>query len=905
MKTRSALPVATLLFVCLSIGAVAQPLTITTLAGQTGGAVDGPGDVALLHSPMDIAADADGNLYVTDYQNSTIRKISPTGLVTTLAGLGYASGSQNGTGVEARFGSLHGIAIDSGGNLYVADSNSSTIRKVTQSGVVTTLAGLAGSQGSIDGTGTDARFFIPKGLAIDHYGNVYVSQGNHIIRKITADGVVTTIAGLAGVSGNADGNGSEARFSWLDGIEIDADGNLYVADTGNDSIRKITPAGVVTTFVTSIDARGLAFDASGNLYASGYRIIYKITPAGDVTTFATGFGEGRGFVVIDDVIYIPDSSMIRRVTPDGTVTTLAGRPGGAGFTDATGRDARFYWPYGIAADVNGNLFIADRINQNIRKITPAGEVTTFAGPTSGYTSIFNHPRGVAVDDDGFVFVADTDNHTIRKISPAGVVETFAGMQGIAGSSDGTGALFNMPAGLAYRDGILYVADMNNHTIRTITASGEVSTFAGLAQNSGSADGTGSMARFNQPEGVAVDASGNVYVADTHNHTIRKITPDREVTTFAGLAQWSGPRTDGTGSAARFNQPKGIAFDTAGNLYIGDTGYFAVRKITPDGVVTTVAGGTRGTADGTGSAARFSSLAGVAVGSEGRVYIADMANYSIRVGTPALADTATIDAIDGPLFVPRQLDTAPQTATEWNWSVIRRPAGSSNDFSSASIRNPTFVPDAGGLFTFQLVATNAPFSSITTVDLTVPVPVVPDSPANFFATARSSTSIHLQWTPVSGATQYDIFRSSVGGEFVLLDSTPNVTFTDATASPDSAYLYKVRAVVDNVPSSFSAVDFATTIVINNEQLIGTRATADHLLDLRVAVNAMRAAGGLGPGSFPTNVAPGSPIRASAIYELRFAADSGRAALGLSPIGYAEPTLTHLRAYHVTQLRLAVE
>jgi sugar lactone lactonase YvrE len=594
-----------------------------------------------------------------------------------------------------------------------------------------------------------------------------------------------------------------------------------------------------------------------------------------------------------------------------------------GDADGTGSDARFWWPNGIGVDGSGSVFVADRVTSTIRKISPAAAVTTFAGATFGEASTdgvgtaarFRRPRGLAAGNDGFIYVADTENSTIRKISPTGTVTTLAGLAQITGSTDGTGsaARFNQPNGVAVDgNGFLYVADTENSTIRKITPAGTVTTLAGSALNPGSANGNGSAARFNRPDGVAVDAAGNVYVTDTDNNTIRKITPAGDVTTLAGQAGTFG-NTDGTGSAARFNSPEGIATDAAGNLYVSNAAS-NIRKITPGGVVTTMAGVAAkfGSADGTGTAARFSFPVGVAVGSDGRIYIADTGNYSVRLALPALPDAATIDVSNGSLFVPRQLDTAPQTATQWTWSVVRRPAGSTNDFSTASIRNPTFVPDVAGLFTFRLLATAASVSSITIVDLDVPAPPPVDlgPPTAFSAIATRVTQVMLTWAPVSGATYYEIFRSSNGGPFVLHNSCPDASCSDAVVVSDTTYLYKVRAMDEGGPSSFSAVDAATTTSFTDHPLgVGIVIKASHLLELRVAVNAMRAAAGLASAALASPVASGSVIQADAIAELRAAADQARAAIGLAPMNYVDATLvpqvTSMKVAHVAQLREAVE
>ncbi len=308
--------------------------------------------------------------------------------------------------------------------------------------------------------------------------------------------------------------------------------------------------------------------------------------------------------------------------PAWVVTTLAGS-GTSGSTDGTGTSARFNSPGGMAVDDAGNIYVADTNNHTIRKITPAGGVTTLAGSAgsagsadgTGTAAQFSSPSGVAVDGTGNVNVADTNNHTIRQITPAGVVSTLAG-SGTSGNMDGTGtgAQFSSPSGVAVdSSGNVYVTDKGNNTIRMITPTGVVSTLAGLAGSPGSTDGTGSAAQFNSPVGVAVDDAGNVYVADTGNDTIRKITPAGVVSTLAGSAGFAGS-ADGTGGAARFNSPGGVALDDAGNVYVADTGNDTIRKITPAGVVTTLAGaaGSLGSADGTGGAARFNGPTGLAV-----------------------------------------------------------------------------------------------------------------------------------------------------------------------------------------------------------------------------------------------------------------------------------------------------
>jgi sugar lactone lactonase YvrE len=551
---------------------------VTTLVGSAGlyGNSDGIGAAARFGFPRGLALDGAGSLYVAD--NYTIRKVElANGLVTTLAGTAGVSGSIDGVGATARFGFPEGLAADGAGNLYVADANSSTIRKVVvSSGLVTTLVGSAGSSGSTDGTGAAARFALPRGLALDSMGNLYVADGNHTIRKVVVSSrVVTTVAGLAGTSGSTDGTGSNARFYSPQKISLDAAGNLYVSDSNNHTIRKVVvSSGVVTTLIGQAGMNGSTDGTFANARLNSPE-----------ATALDGAGN----------LYVTDSSnfTIRRaVLAAGVVTTLAGTAIMSGSSDGTRSVARFNEPQGVAADAAGNLYITDALNHTIRKVVAStGVVTTLAGTAgmsggsdgSGASARFYVPYGVAVDGGSNLYIADTGNHTIRKLVLAtGAVTTIAGTAGMIGNSDGVGAAarFFFPFGIAADStGTLYIADRTNHAIRKLVlASGQVTTLAGSPGISGISNGNGSMARFNGPQGVTLDAAGNLYVADTANHMIRKVVvATSAVTTVAGAAGISGS-TDGIGSVARFFSPYGVAVSAADTLYVADSQNSTIRKI---------------------------------------------------------------------------------------------------------------------------------------------------------------------------------------------------------------------------------------------------------------------------------------------------------------------------------------
>ena len=583
--------------------------TMRTIAGfGADRAADAP-PLPGFEEPAGIAVDAQGNLYVSDSGDHRIRRIAPDGSVTTVAG-DRRDGHQDGTGAAARFAGAKALAVDRQGVIYVADTGNHRIRRITPSGDVSTLAG-SGSEGDTDGPAATARFASPRGIAIDDAGVVYVADtDNHRIRRIR-DGMVSTLAGSR--EGFADGTGTSARFAEPHSIAVDGRGNLYVADTDNHRIRRISADGQVSTLAGT----GVAGHEDG--------------PASRATFEAPA----AVAVGADGVVYVATAVQVRAVSTDGTVRTLAGKDGW-GFADGSAAQARFAGLTGLTVGPAGTLYVADSGNRRIRSITAAGQVNSVAGPGhEGYSdglaasARFARPTGVALNPQGDIYIADTDNHRIRRIGADGKVSTVAGngrwddTDGVAGAAG-----FASPAALAFDSmGNLYIADSGNHRIRKLAAGGQVSTVAG-GEEDGYVDGPAGRARFSHPTGLAFDSSGQLWVSDTGNNCIRIIGRDGNVRTIAGAPE-SGDR-DGKGAAARFASPTGITADGANGVYVVDTDNHRIRRVSAGGEVTTVAGsGSEGDADGAAARAQFAKPLAIAADGDGTLIVADAGNHRLR------------------------------------------------------------------------------------------------------------------------------------------------------------------------------------------------------------------------------------------------------------------------------------
>jgi hypothetical protein len=544
-----------------------------------------------------------------------------------IAGQVGSAGNLDGTGPAARFDDPWGVC-QTGTDLYVVDQGNCVIRKVVlASGETSTFAGTKGSCATSDGVGAAARFENASTCALDGSGHLFITDRCSIRQVDLTTATVTTIAGNAGEDCTyADGTGKDARFNFPQGIAWDGSANLYIGDSGNHAIRKVAiPGGVVTTLAGAAPptaASGSTDDVGAAARFNGPQAIYVDAAAG--------------------FLYVADYSnhAIRRVTlADGTTkTVVGGGPQNAGGTDGLGTDARLKNPIGVAYDGNGNLYVTEDGNHDIRVVALSNfNVSTNAGAsgTSGFadgtktSALFANPRAVTFDGAGNYYVGDYNNHVIRKVVAAtGTVTTIAGLGATIGSTDGAGAAatFTTPYGLAF-DGndTLYLSDADANTIRAITLSTKtVKTVAGTAGVGGAVDGTGTSAKFSYPTGIAFD-NGNLYVADRYNHTIRQVVvATGAVTTIAGNPGNQGYQEGPTGSGggALFNQPVAVAV-AAGKLYVADLGNHVIRLVPlSGGTPTTLIAGAPSIADiADGAPAHFSNISGLVV-TGGTIFVSD-------------------------------------------------------------------------------------------------------------------------------------------------------------------------------------------------------------------------------------------------------------------------------------------
>src|ERR1700691_5200876 len=681
-------------FPALALAASPPVYQLTTVAGSDLVGDGGSAAAAQLAQPEGMAVDAAGNLFIADAANHRVRKVTPAGIVSTVAGSGHPGFSgDNGPASAAQLNQPYDVALDAAGNLYIADYGNQRVRAIGTNGNTTTVAGGGSSGISADGgPATAAPLLGPRNVATDLAGNLYISEfDGHRVRQVTPNGTIATVAGtgVAGFGGDG-GPATAAQLAFPAGLALDGAGNLHIVDTANVRMRKVLAgAGAIGTVCTgqsfgmpNIQLSGLAANAAGNLYIpeSGNSFVWQLTAAGALTQVAGAAGSGAYTgdgqpalqtalstpveVALDAAgdLYIAETRRVRCVAADtGIVNTVAGNGTfGFGGDGGSALSAVLNTPTGLALN-NETLYISDTNNDRVRAVA-GGTISTVAGNgTASYTGDglqalsagLDGPIGLTFDPSGNLYIADTQNSRVRRVDTSGTITTFAG-NGIASGFGGEGdpatlTPLDAPQGVAADPaGNVYIADTNHNRVVRVDAAGNIHIVAGTG-TAGDLPGSGaSLGELYGPTGLAVDAAGNLYIADTQNHRIQMLTPGGTISTIVGTGTGGFSGDGGAAAGAELNYPSAVAVDAGGNIYIADTGNNRVRMVTTDGNIATIAGTGDAAYNGDDGAALVIALynpGGLALDGQGDVWVADTGNNRVRMLSTAQTVAAPPQPID--------------------------------------------------------------------------------------------------------------------------------------------------------------------------------------------------------------------------------------------------------------------
>jgi uncharacterized protein (TIGR03437 family) len=578
---------------------------IQTVAGSDDSGDGGLALSAALNQPEGIAVDRSGNVYFSDAAVHRIRRIATDGSIQTIAGTGVAGfAGDGGPASAAVLNQPYGLALDPAGNLYIADLGNARVRKIGTDGVIQTIAGggtLPATSTGQGGPATSVQLAQPRNVAVDAAGSLYISDfGANQVYHVTPSGILSLVAGT-GTAGFS-GVGTSALLAQLNapaGLAVDPTGAVYIADSANNLVRKVYNGVIITVFNTPAPT-GVALDATGMLWVAGASYF------GTVVQQISGIASGKDLAI--DLLgnaYFTSGAFVMEIPSGGSLTTIAGSGNSPGFGGDEGpaTSAQLYSPSGVVVDSSGNWYIADTSNNRIRRVTPAGVISTIEG--TGNPAQLNGPRAIAIDSSNNLYIADTGNNAVRELTPTGTTTSIA-----------TG--LNNPVSVAVdSQGVVYIADSGNNRIVQVTASGTASTYV----------------KIDGPLAVAVDASGNVVAADA-------------------TQIWS-VASDGTATSliTGLTLPGGMAFASDGSLMIVDTGANVVRQLSTSGVLTAIAGTGGAGFSGDGSlalAAQLNAPAGLAIAAKGTILIADSGNNRIRSLTPLSAvasETVTLAVVN--------------------------------------------------------------------------------------------------------------------------------------------------------------------------------------------------------------------------------------------------------------------
>jgi sugar lactone lactonase YvrE len=715
------------------------------LGTQGPGGDGGPATSATLSLPLALAFDTSGNLYIADAGANRIRMVDTSGVIHTFAGNGHnVNSGDGGPAINASLNTPSAIAFDLNGNLLIADTGNNEIRMVSPQGIITKVAGTGNAAYDGDnGTAATAAFSGPTGVAVDHLGNIYISDtGNQRVRMLSTAGITSVIAGN-GTKGSF-GDGRQANTSEVSnpgGLLFDTAGNLYIADIGNDRVRRIAPNGVISNYAGS-GTVGAAGDG-------GYAIAANLNLQG------IGMDPQNNLIIADGANY-----RVRFVTAsNGFITTI----GGTGLITYNPQNLYRNGDTLYFSDTNANRIRQFSITTGASSLTVTagnGQSTFDAGDDVALTARLNGPRGLSMDSSGNLYFADSKNDAVRKITPEGALVTLAGNATTIDAGDGglaTAAVVDGPVDVAVagdKSGKLYILEEQGDKVRVITPNGNIATYAGTGAPGAPTASTGVALSqpLNNPQGLAVDSTGALYIADTGNNLIRKVTTDGNITTVAGSGVSTYTGDGGPALSAGLRSPTGVTVDTYGNMFIADTRNNVIREVGADGIISTVAGvnGISGY-NGDGSPATKYALNqpnAVVIGPNCSILVADTGNQRIRQVFPSVAYSVTTSPAGLQVLADGQTVSTPATL---NWLP-----GTSHQLSGVS-------PQPG--------ATGTQYLSTGTQTISVACGAPRES-----ASVSFSTQYYLTVTAGNGGTVSQTSSFEPAGTSVTLTATPAAGYT---------------------------------------------------------------------------------------------------------------------------------
>jgi hypothetical protein len=629
--------------------------------GVPGAPTAGPAASSDLDQPYGVAVDGSGDVFIADTQNSLVEKVTPSGTLSIIAGIATQAGTPTaGAATSSKLFQPQGIALDGSGDVFIADTQNNLVEKVTSGGTLSILAGKVGQFGApTPGPATSSKLNLPSGVAVDGSGDLFIADfANGLVEEVTVGGTLSILAGKVGqVGAPTPGPASSSDLWGPSGVAIDGSGDLYIADATNSLIEKVT-GGTLSILAGQVGHTGLptpgaatsselgnpmalALDGSGALYIADAtnNLTEKVTAGGTLSVIAgdgplggpptpgpaTSSALGSPVDVATDAagdLYIadPGNNVIEKLTPSGTLSIIAGDGKSGPPTPGPATSSGLSDPSAIAVDGQGNLYIADPFDFVVEKVTPGGTLSIIAGqvgqigpPTPGPASSSDlSPFGLAVDGSGDVYIADnvetstTTAAYVLEVTPSGTLSIVAGT-GLIGSptaGPATSSKLNFPEGLAVDGtGNLYISDVYANVIAKVTPSGELSILAGSGVMGAPVPGPATSSPLNNPGGIAVDGSGDLFIANPGNNDVLEVSQNQTLSVLAGSGN-QGPPTPGPASGSDLNGPLGVAADAAGNVYIADATNDDVEEVfsgittTPTGTTTETTTGTTGTTTGT-------------------------------------------------------------------------------------------------------------------------------------------------------------------------------------------------------------------------------------------------------------------------------------------------------------------